>query len=133
MKFRQLGKTGLRVSEIGFGAWGIGQGQWIGADDELSEKALKTAFDAGINFFDTALAYGEGHSERLLKRTFGKASDIVVASKVPPKNRIWPARPGTPLDDVFPKAYVLSCLDDTLRNLGRESLELYQFHVWNDE
>lgn len=133
MKYRQLGKTGLQVSEIGYGAWGIGQSEWVGADDETSIKSLKAARDAGVNFFDTALAYGMGHSEQLLARAFGKSREVIIASKVPPKNFIWPAQPGVPLRDVFPKEYVLSSLDRTLKNLGREAVDLYQFHVWNDE
>jgi len=133
MKYRQLGKTGLQVSEIGYGAWGIGQSEWMGADDEVSLKSLKAARDAGINFFDTALAYGMGHSEQLLSRAFGKSNEVIIASKVPPKNFIWPAQPGVPVRDVFPKEYVLSSLDRTLKNLGREIVDLYQFHVWNDE
>ena len=133
MKYRQLGKTGLQVSEIGYGAWGIGQSEWVGADDEVSLKALKTARDLGVNFFDTALAYGTGHSEQLLARAFGNSRELIIASKVPPKNMIWPAQPGVPLRDVFPREYVLSSLDRTLKNLGREAVDLYQFHVWNDE
>jgi len=133
MKYRQLGKTGLEVSEIGYGAWGIGQSEWVGADDEVSLKSLRAAREAGVNFFDTALAYGMGHSEQLLARAFGKSNDVIIASKVPPKNFIWPAQPGVPLPEVFPKGYVLSSLDRTLKNLGRETVDLYQFHVWNDE
>jgi len=133
MKYRQLGRTGLEVSEIGYGAWGIGQSEWMGADDEVSLKSLKAARDAGVNFFDTALAYGMGHSEQLLARAFGKSNDVIMASKVPPKNFVWPAQPGVPLREVFPKDYVLSSLDQTLKNLGRETVDLYQFHVWNDE
>jgi aryl-alcohol dehydrogenase-like predicted oxidoreductase len=102
MRFRKLGRTAFEVSEIGFGAWGISGAQWIGADDETSLQALKTARESGINFFDTALAYGSGHSEQLIKRAFGKSSDVVIASKVPPKNMIWPAQDGTPLGKVFP-------------------------------
>ncbi|HLK34265.1 MAG TPA: aldo/keto reductase [Terriglobales bacterium] len=133
MKYRQLGRTGLQVSEIGFGAWGIGKSEWVGAEDQASLTALKSARDAGINFFDTALAYGMGHSEQLLARAFGKSSEVLIASKVPPKNFIWPAQPGVPLREVFPRQYVLSSLDQSLNNLGREAVDLYQFHVWNDE
>lgn len=133
MKYRQLGRTGLKVSEIGYGAWGIGQSEWMGTDDEVSLKSLKAARDAGVNFFDTALAYGMGHSEQLLARAFGKSNDVIIASKVPPKNFIWPAQPGVSLREVFPKEYVLSSLDRTLKNLGRDAVDLYQFHVWNDE
>jgi aryl-alcohol dehydrogenase-like predicted oxidoreductase len=133
MKYRQLGRTGLKVSEIGYGSWGIGQSEWMGAEDELSVRALKAAQDQGINFFDTALAYGMGHSEQLIARTFGNSPDVIIASKVPPKNMIWPAKPGTPLGQVFPKTYVLTSLDRTLKNLQRERVDLYQFHVWTDE
>ena len=132
MQFRTLGRTKLQVSEIGYGAWGIGKSEWVGADDETSLLSLKAARDAGVNFFDTALAYGNGHSEQLLRRAFGSARDLVIASKAPPMNGIWPAQPGSSLQDVFPKKYVLSSLDRSLKNLGRESLDVYQFHVWND-
>jgi aryl-alcohol dehydrogenase-like predicted oxidoreductase len=133
MRTRKLGRTGLEVGEVGFGAWGIGKSMWVGAEDETSLHALKAARDAGVNFYDTALAYGMGHSEQLLRRAFGKSEEVVIASKVPPKNYEWPAQQGTPLKEVFPKDYVLKCLDDTLRNLGRERVDLYQFHVWLDE
>ncbi len=133
MRYRKLGRTGLDVSEIGFGAWGIGAAQWIGAKDEISLAALKKARDLGVNFYDTALAYGEGHSEQLLARAFAASPEIIVASKVPPKNYLWPARRGMPLAEVFPRQYVLSCLDHSLKNLGRETVDVYQFHVWNDE
>ncbi len=133
MRYRQLGRTGLQVSEIGYGAWGIGQSEWVGAEDELSLKSLKAARDAGVNFFDTALAYGEGHSEGLINKAFGSSREVMIASKVPPKNRIWPAQPASQLKDVFPREYVLGCLEQTLKNLGRDAVDLYQFHVWNDD
>jgi aryl-alcohol dehydrogenase-like predicted oxidoreductase len=94
MRYRKLGRTGLEVSEIGYGAWGIGKSQWVGAEDEESFRALMAARDVGVNFFDSALAYGMGHSEQLLSRAFGKSSDVIIASKVPPKNLIWPATLG---------------------------------------
>jgi aryl-alcohol dehydrogenase-like predicted oxidoreductase len=133
MQYRKLGRTGLDVSEIGYGAWGISGAQWIGAQDEESVRALKAAHKAGVNFFDTALAYGDGHSEQLISRAFGKSSDVIIASKVPPKNYIWPAEKGSKLHDVFPRDYVLASLDQSLRNLGREQVDVYQFHVWDDD
>lgn len=133
MKYRSLGRTGLQVSEIGFGGWGIGKTSWIGAVDKESVEALTTARDAGINFFDTALAYGRGHSERLLAQTFGKSNEIIIASKVPPQNAKWPAPPRVHFREAFPKSYVLECLRMTLSNLRRETIDLYQFHVWSDE
>jgi aryl-alcohol dehydrogenase-like predicted oxidoreductase len=86
MRYRKFGRTGLQLSEVGFGAWGIGKTTWIGADDATSIRALVAARDAGINFFDTALVYGGSHSERLLAQVFGKSEEAVIASKVPPKN-----------------------------------------------
>jgi len=133
MKFRRFGRTELQVSEIGFGAWGIGKTAWIGADDQTSLRALIAARDAGINFFDTALAYGDGHSEQLLAQAFGNSHEVVIASKVSPKNREWPADPRTPLQKVFPTSYVFECLRKSLTNLRRETIDLYQFHVWSDE
>src|ERR671938_339464 len=130
MKYRTLGRTGLNVSEIGFGAWGSGKHLWVGAQDDLSLRALEVARDAGINFFDTALAYGDGHSERLLAKAFGRRTDVVIASKVPPKNLIWPARPGSTLQEVFPREYVMDCLERSLRNINRDAIDVYQFHVW---
>lgn len=133
MRYRKLGRTGWDVSEIGFGAWGIGKSMWVGAEDEVSLRALKAARDAGVNLFDTALVYGSGHSEQLLRRAFGRSPEVLIASKVPPRDLAWPARPGTPLAEAFPEAHVLASLDQTLRNLGRESVDIYQFHVWSDE
>jgi len=133
MHYHTFGRTGLRVSTIGFGAWGIGKGLWVGAEDDVSLRALHAARDAGVNFFDTALAYGSGHSEELLKRAFGRSDDVIIASKVPPKNFAWPARRGTPLREAFPKQHVLDSLDTTLKNLGRDRVDVYQFHVWSDE
>ncbi len=97
MRYRTLGRTGMQVSELGFGAWGIGKSEWVGAEDWASIRALQAARDAGVTFFDTALAYGMGHSEQLLARAFGRDRDIIIASKVPPKNMIWPAKLGTKL------------------------------------
>ena len=63
MRYRKLGNTGLEVSELGFGAWGIGRDAWIGADDDESMRALRRAIEHGVNFLDTAYAYGDGRSE----------------------------------------------------------------------
>jgi aryl-alcohol dehydrogenase-like predicted oxidoreductase len=133
MRYRSLGRTGLKVSEIGYGAWGIGKALWVGAEDEESLRSLRAAHDAGVTFYDTALVYGDGHSERLIAQSFGQASDVIIASKVPPKDYVWAQKPGAHLDNVFPKKYVLECLDQTLRNLGRESVDIYQFHTWIDD
>lgn len=134
MHYRSLGKTGLQVSEIGFGAWGIGQRDWIGATDDESVKALHRAIDLGLNFIDTALGYGAGHSERLIGRVVRERSETVfVASKIPPKNGEWPARKGVPVHETFPADHVIACTEESLRNLGLDAIDVQQFHVWSDE
>ena len=94
MRYRSFGQTGLQVSELGYGAWGIGKAMWGGADDEESLKSLRRAIERGVNFIDTALAYGDGHSEQLVGRVVRENAGVHVATKVPPKNWEWPARRG---------------------------------------
>jgi len=132
MNYRKLGRTGLELSEIGYGAWGIGGAQWRGATDDESLRALHRAFELGVNFIDTALAYGDGHSERVVGRAVKQwGKPVVVATKVPPKNRIWPAPSGLEIEEVFPAAYVVECTETSLRNLGVDTIDLQQMHVWN--
>lgn len=134
MKYRELGRTGMNVSEIGFGAWGIGGTMWLGAEDGTSMKALHRAVDLGMNFFDTALVYGGGHSETLIRRLLAeRKEEIFVASKIPPKDSRWPARAGTPFRDAFPAAHIIESTEKSLANLDVESLDLQQLHVWTDE
>jgi aryl-alcohol dehydrogenase-like predicted oxidoreductase len=132
MKYRTLGRTGIEVSEIGYGAWGIGGVQWTGGDDEEAKRALNLAIDRGLNFIDTALAYGDGHSERLVGEVARSRKErIYIATKVPPKNLEWPAR-DVPLRQVFTYDYIIECTEQSLRNLGVETIDLQQLHVWND-
>src|SRR5829696_1095548 len=106
MHYRRLGKTGLDISEIGYGAWGIGQTMWIGADDQESLRALDRAIDLGLNFIDTALAYGNGHSEELVGKVVRRRPETVfVATKIPPRNSRWPASPEDRADDAFPAGH----------------------------
>lgn len=134
MNYRMLGRTGLKISEVGFGAWGIGRKEWIGADDAESERALNRSIDLGLNFIDTALAYGEGHSEQIVGKVVRSRSEkILTATKIHPKNRRWPAAPEIPVKEVFPADHVVSCTERSLKNLGLETIDLQQLHVWTDE
>jgi aryl-alcohol dehydrogenase-like predicted oxidoreductase len=134
MQYRKLGRTGIEVSDIGYGAWGIGGKQWLGGADDESVRALRRSIELGLNFIDTALAYGDGHSEKLVGRVVRESSGkIYVATKVPPRNRIWPARAGTPISEVFPYDYIIASAEESLRNLGLPSIDLLQLHVWNPE
>src|SRR3712207_4907777 len=134
MHYRQLGSIGLEISEVGFGAWGIGKDEWLGAEDDESLRALHKAIDLGLNFIDTALAYGEGHSEKLVGQVLRERDETVyVATKVPPSNREWPARPGLRVEEIFPGSYVKECTETSLKNLRLETIDVQQFHVWQDE
>jgi len=134
MVYRTLGRTGFSVSDIGYGAWGIGGKQWLGGEDPESLRALHRAIELGLNFIDTALAYGDGHSERLVGQVVRQtAHKIYVATKVPPRNRLWPARAGIGIEEVFPCHYIIQCAEESLRNLGAERIDLLQLHVWNPE
>src|SRR5467141_483465 len=132
---RKLGATGYVVSELGFGGWGLGGSQWRGVDDGAGREALREAVDQGITFFDTALAYGDGHSERLMGQVLKPeihAGRVVVATKIPPKNEEWPGKADRRLADVFPARHLAASTEQSLKNLGVEALPLQQLHVWHD-
>src|SRR5688500_13848346 len=132
MRYREFGGTGWDVSEVGYGMWGMAG--WTGSEDEESLASLDTAISLGCNFFDTAFAYGEGHSERLLGEALRRHPDqrLYVATKLPPKNRKWPARAEYSLADAFPPDHIREYAERSLQNLGVETIELLQFHVWSD-
>jgi len=134
MQYRELGRTGLQVSDLGFGTWGIGKTGWLGAEDAESMRALRRAIERGVNFIDTALAYGSGHSEQLVGQAVREAQGTVyVATKIPPKNSQFPARQGVPANDAFPADWVVQCTERSLANLGLETIDVQQLHVWSDE
>lgn len=121
MKYRALGNTELKVSEISFGTWAIG-GSWGNVSDEESLRGLQAAMDRGVNFFDTADVYGDGHSEELLaKATKGKEQDIHIATKF--------CRAGDIHDlNTYSEATVRRYVEASLKRLNRETIDLYQIH-----
>ncbi|MGC8628014.1 MAG: aldo/keto reductase [Acidimicrobiales bacterium] len=134
MNYRRLGRTGLQVSELGYGSWGIGKQMWVGADDAESKKSLEAALAAGVNFIDTALVYGDGHSESLVGQVVrASAEQVYVATKIPPANYEWPARSGVAASEAFPGEWVRECTERSLSNLGLEVIDVQQFHVWSDD
>mgnify|MGYP001608225140 CR=1 FL=1 len=145
MKYRTLGKTGLKISEVGMGTWQLANDPncWTGSDLEESLKSLHKFVELGGNFIDTAWIYGysddnpERHpSEELIGKFLkesGKRNDLVIASKVPGKNMKWPAWKGVPISEVFPNDWIEKCVDDSLRSLGVDTIDLMQFHVWQDD
>ena len=132
MRYRRFGRAGWSVSEIGYGMWGMGS--WSDSSDEESLASLQHAVDLGCNFFDTAWAYGEGRSESLLGALIrnNPQQRLYAASKIPPKNRQWPSRRQSTLDDCFPPDHIEEYVHRSLKNAGLESFDLMQFHVWED-
>ncbi|WP_336052015.1 aldo/keto reductase [Streptomyces sp. CA2R101] len=133
MRYRQLGRSGLSVSEIGYGAWGIGESSWVGATEEESVRALHRAIDLGVNFIDTARGYGE--SERIVGRVVRErvGEEVRVATKVPPKNRVWQPPSGTDPAEAFPGVHIRESLETSLRASGLDHFDLLQFHIWSDD
>ena len=133
MKFRRFGRTGWQVSEIGYGMWGMAG--WTGSQDEESLASLERAIDLGCNFFDTAWAYGDGHSEELLGKALraNAGKKLYLATKVPPKNRQWPSKREFTLDESYPPEYVVEYVEKSLRNIGADTLDLIQYHTWEDQ
>ncbi|HVE14364.1 MAG TPA: aldo/keto reductase [Elusimicrobiota bacterium] len=130
---RALGASGARVCELGFGGWGIGKSMWGRTEDAESLRALRRALERGVDYFDTAHAYGHGHSERLIAQALREAgARAFVATKVPPKNMEWPARASTRLTHAFPPEWIREITERSLRNLRVERLDLQQLHVWTD-
>lgn len=132
MQYRSFGRTGWQVSEIGYGMWGMAG--WTGSETTEVNRSLDMAVEKGCNFFDTAWTYGNGLSEALLKdllqRHAGKK--LYTATKIPPKNRKWPSKPEFSLQEVFPAEYIVEYTEKSLKNLGVETIDLMQFHVWED-
>jgi aryl-alcohol dehydrogenase-like predicted oxidoreductase len=132
MRYRALGRTGFQVSDVACGLWGMSG--WSGSDDAESLHALHLAVDQGCNFFDTAWAYGEGKSDGFLGRILAAnpGKRLYAASKIPPKNRKWPARPDYDYNDVFSSDHVFAYADKIRQALGVDTIDLLQFHVWED-
>lgn len=132
MRYRSFGRTGWQVSEIGYGMWGLAG--WTGGDQEETNRALHRAVELGVNFFDTAWAYGEGKSEQILGQLVRDypGKKLYTASKIPAKNFKWPAKAHYTLDQTYPPDHIRRYTEWSLQNLGLQSLDLMQFHVWHD-
>ena len=132
MRYRKFGRLEWQVSEIGYGMWGMAS--WSNSDDQESLQSLHAAVKLGCNFFDTAHAYGEGRSEKLLGQTVRTDRDkrLYTATKVPPKNQEWPARPDSTLKESYPPDHVEEYVHRSLESSGLQSFDLVQLHTWDD-
>lgn len=132
MIYRRFGRTNWQVSEVGYGMWGMAG--WTESSDKQSSESLDLAVENGVNFFDTAWGYGEGHSEELLGQLVRRhpSKKIYMASKIPPKNFKWPATPEYSFEESYPVEHIMDFTHKTLKNLRAEQLDLMQFHTWDD-
>lgn len=132
MELRTAKRLETPVSVLGYGMWGLAG--WKGTDDAEVEKALDLAVASGVTFFDTAFAYGDGRSETILGHLVRRhpQAKLFTASKIPPKNRAWPAAAHSTLEDCFPPEHIREYTERTLTHLGLPQLDLMQFHVWQD-
>ena len=132
MKYRKLGRTNFEVADISHGLWGMSG--WSGSDDKESLASMQLAVDLGCNFFDTAWAYGEGKSDGLLGETMQRNAGkrIYAASKIPPANDRWPALPEYKYSRVFSPKHVFKYADRIREQLRVDSIDVLQFHVWDD-
>jgi len=132
MHYRKFGTTGWDVSEIGFGAWAIGGDMWGPQSDDESLRALHRALDLGVNFIDTAQGYGKGHSEELIGKLLKeRREDVYVATKVPPSpGSQWPPPEDADARALFPASYIIERCHGSLKRLGRDHIDVYQFHTW---
>jgi aryl-alcohol dehydrogenase-like predicted oxidoreductase len=132
MRYRDFGKTGWKVSELGFGAWAIGESAWGKQDDAESLRCLHRAAELGCTFIDTAQGYGEGRSESLIGRfkKEWKGPEILVATKTPPEGGTWPPTPYDAWDVAYSDAYLRKNVEDRLRFLQTDCLDLLQLHTW---
>ena len=133
MNTRLFPRLSQRWSEIGYGMWGLAG--WTGNDDKQTFESLSLAVENGVNFFDTAWAYGNGKSEEMLGKLLKEFSQkrLYTGSKIPPKNLKWPASKIASIKEVFPKQHILEYAGRTLDNLKIATIDLLQFHVWTDE
>lgn len=131
MRYRAFGKTGWRVSEIGFGAWALGSSWWSRQDEGESVRALHRAADLGVDFIDTAAVYGEGRSERIIGRFLKeRRGTIRVATKTPLDGGVWPPTPYEGPEVQYGERYLRENVEQRLRNLGTDCLDLLQLHTW---
>lgn len=132
MRYRIFGRTDWQVSELGYGMWGMGG--WSNSDDQESLQSLQAAVNLGCNFFDTAHAYGDGRSEDLLGQTVRANRDkrLYTATKIPPRNKEWPARSDSTLKESYPPDHITEYVHRSLESARLESFDLIQFHTWDD-
>jgi aryl-alcohol dehydrogenase-like predicted oxidoreductase len=131
MLFKQVNSLGFSLSQLGLGTWQFSGDAWGHKSREECLEGVKTAIECGITYFDTALEYGDGRSEIILGEALKGLNDIVISTKIPPKNGEWSPGPNKPIDDFFPSEWIIKCCETSLKNLKREYIDVLFLHTWN--
>ena len=130
MKYRILGRTGIKVSEIGFGAWAIGS-HWGTQHLTDSVEAIEKSIELGVNFIDTAQGYGNGKSEQIIAEVLKEHSEeVIVATKIPPADGPWPPSPYCDVEERYSEKYIRDSVDTCRKNLDTDCIDILQLHTW---
>jgi aryl-alcohol dehydrogenase-like predicted oxidoreductase len=132
MHYRSFGHLPWNISEISFGGWALGGGAWGTQNDEDSLAALRRALDLGVNLIDTAAGYGNGRSEKVIAEALKSHSGkVYLVTKTPPVAGNWPPQPRERVGDRYPEAYLRRNLEERLRNLNTDYIDVLLLHVWS--
>lgn len=132
MRYRPFGALDWNISEISFGGWALGGGAWGNQDDNDSLAALERALDLGVNLIDTAAGYGDGRSERVVAQALtARREKIHLVTKTPPTPGVWPPLPHEKVEDRYPAAHLRANLEERLRNLRTDCIDVLLLHVWS--
>jgi aryl-alcohol dehydrogenase-like predicted oxidoreductase len=132
MKHRPFGKLGWQISDVSFGGWALGGGAWGAQSDGDSLLALERALDLGVNLIDTAAGYGNGRSEQVIARALaGRRDRVHLVTKTPPVAGNWPPQPHERVEDRYPEAYLRTDLEQRLRYLNTDCIDVLLLHVWS--
>lgn len=135
MKFRILGKTGIKISEIGLGTWELSGDVYGKKEDKESIRAVHTALELGVNFIDTAAGYGKGHAEEIIGKALNQKKiikqQVIISTKVRPKCGIFAPSPEKNIEDFFPSKYIVEQCNLSLKRLGIEQIGILFMHTWS--
>lgn len=131
MQYKKINNSEALVSQLGLGTWQFSGDSWGDISREECFSVIKSALDCGITYFDTALEYGNGRSEIILGEALRTNREVIISTKIPPKNGEWAPGPNKPINDYFPSDWIVNCCETSLRNLKREYIDILFLHTWS--
>jgi len=131
MNKRQLGKTDIKISEVGLGTWQLSGDVWGKKTEAEYIQAIEVALDSDINYLDTALDYGNGYCEQVIGKALQGNSSVVISSKIPPQCDDWSPKPQSKIEDYFSPDWIVNRCETSLKNLQRDCIDILFLHTWN--